>query len=155
MEHHTSSTITPERPLRIPRAIWVIGAGLVAALLAIFVFKVAVGTVFTFSLFGLMAFSHLFMHGGHGSDSGHGDSPPRRAGRMPMLISKTSAAVIPGVAISVQLLAHAVVRSRLPAAPVATNRFCPGPPWPGLAGGTSRPGRPDLLPTWPARPPGA
>ena len=76
MEHHTSSTITPERPLRIPRAIWVIGAGLVAALLAIFVFKVAVGTVFTFGLFGLMAFSHLFMHGGHGSHGSHGDSPP-------------------------------------------------------------------------------
>ena len=64
-------TITPDRPFCIPTAVWVGAAGLVAALVAIFVLKVAPGTVLTYGLIGLMAFSHLFMHSGHGSHSGH------------------------------------------------------------------------------------
>lgn len=73
MEHpHTPSTITPDRPFRIHPAVWLIAAGLIAALAAIFVFKVAVGTVITYGLVGLMILSHLFMHGGHGSHGGHG-----------------------------------------------------------------------------------
>ncbi len=73
MEHpHTPSTITPDRPFRIHPAVWLIVAGLLAALAAIFVFKVAVGTVITYAFLGLMLISHLFMHGGHGSHDGHG-----------------------------------------------------------------------------------
>lgn len=69
---HTPPTLSSDRPFRIPPAVWLIAAGLVAALVAIFVFKVALDTVFFFSLLGLMLFSHLFMHGGHGSHGGHG-----------------------------------------------------------------------------------
>ena len=73
MEHpHTPSTITPDRPFRIHPAVWLIAAGIIAALAAIFVFKVAVGTVITYGFIGLMLISHLFMHGGHGSHGGHG-----------------------------------------------------------------------------------
>ena len=79
MEHpHTPSTITPDRPFRIHPAVWLIVAGLVAALAAIFVFKVAVGTVISYGFIGLMALSHLFMHGGHGSHGGHGAEPQGR-----------------------------------------------------------------------------
>jgi hypothetical protein len=52
--------------------VWLIAVGLVSALVALFVFKVALDTVLTYSFIGLMLFSHLFMHGGHGSHSGHG-----------------------------------------------------------------------------------
>ncbi|MBI3361538.1 MAG: hypothetical protein HY023_10560 [Chloroflexi bacterium] len=67
----TQTTLTPDRPFRIPTIAWVAAGGLVAALVAIFVFKVAAGTVLIYGLFGLMALSHLFMHGGHGSHGGH------------------------------------------------------------------------------------
>lgn len=84
MEHpHTPSVIEPDRPFRIPPAVWLIGAGLIAALVAFFVFKVAIGTVITYSLIGLMLSSHLFMHGGHGSQGGHsqsGNPPANTAG---------------------------------------------------------------------------
>lgn len=69
---HTTPTVTPDRPFRIPTTAWVVAAALVAALVAIFVFKVALGTVLIYGLGGLMIFSHLFMHGGHGSHGGHG-----------------------------------------------------------------------------------
>lgn len=73
MQHkHTNSAITPDRPLRIHPAVWVIGAGFIIALVAIFVFKVAIGTVITYAFIGLMLSSHLYMHGGHGSHGGHG-----------------------------------------------------------------------------------
>ncbi len=78
MEHqHTPSTITPDRPFRIHPAVWLIAAGIIAALAATFVFKVAVGTVITYGFIGLMAISHLFMHGGHG---GHGGAPANKDG---------------------------------------------------------------------------
>lgn len=78
MEHpHTPSTITPDRPFRIHPAVWLIAAGIIAALAAIFVFKVAVGTVITYGLVGLMIISHLFMHGAHG---GHGGAPANKDG---------------------------------------------------------------------------
>lgn len=57
---------------RIPKAVWFLLAGLVIALVAIFLFKVAVGTVVSYGFLGLMMFSHFFMHGGHGS---HGAQP--------------------------------------------------------------------------------
>ena len=71
MEHHTSPLMVSDRRLRIPIAAWVILAGLVVALLAIFVFKVAVGTVVTYGFLGLMVLSHFFMHGGYGSHGSH------------------------------------------------------------------------------------
>lgn len=78
MEHqHAPSTITPDRPVRVHPAVWLIAAGIVAALVAIFVFKVEIGTVFTYGVIGLMALSHLFMHGGHG---GHGGAPAKKDG---------------------------------------------------------------------------
>jgi hypothetical protein len=49
MEHqHAPSTITPERPFRVHPVVWLIAAGIVAALVAIFIFKVEIGTVFTY-----------------------------------------------------------------------------------------------------------
>ena len=79
MEHqHPNSAMTPDRPFRIPPAVWLIAAGLIAALVAVFVFKVAIGTVITYSFIGLMLISHLFMHGGHGSHGGHSEEAQRR-----------------------------------------------------------------------------
>lgn len=84
MEHpHPHSTMTPHRPFRIHPAVWLIAAGLIAALAAIFVFNVAVGTVITYGLVGLMLICHLFMHGVHGSHGGrgqHGGAEARRGG---------------------------------------------------------------------------
>ncbi len=68
---------TPGRTFRIPPVVWVTAVvGLVAALVAVFAFKVAVGTVLTYGFFGLMMLSHLFMHGGHGSHGGHAGHGP-------------------------------------------------------------------------------
>jgi hypothetical protein len=61
--------LTAERPLHIPPVVWFLGVGLVIALIAVFVFKVAVGTVAYYGLFAFMMGSHFFMHGSHG---GHG-----------------------------------------------------------------------------------
>ena len=81
MEHqHTPSTITPDRPFRIHPAVWLSAAGLIAALVAIFVFKVAIGTVLTYGFVGLMLISHLFMHGSHGGHGGHGGAPANKDG---------------------------------------------------------------------------
>ena len=55
-----------DRPLRIPPVVWVLGGGLIAALVAIFVFNVAVNTVVYYGFFALMMGSHFFMHGSHG-----------------------------------------------------------------------------------------
>ena len=72
MEHqHTPSVIEPDRPFRIHPAVWLIAASLIAALVAIFVFKVAIGTVITYSFLGLMLIGHLFMHGSHGGQGAH------------------------------------------------------------------------------------
>jgi len=68
MESHPSVT---DRSLRIPPIVWFLGLGLIAALVAIFVFNVALSTVAYFGFIALMVGSHLFMHGGHG---GHGNS---------------------------------------------------------------------------------
>ena len=68
MESHPSVT---DRPVRIPRIVWFLGAGLVAAVVAIFFFNVALNTVASYGFFALMIGSHLFMHGGHGGHAGH------------------------------------------------------------------------------------
>ncbi len=72
MENPISSLPISATIRSIPRVVWFLLAGFVVALVAIFVFKVAVGTVVSYSFLGLMMFSHLFMHGGHGSHSSHG-----------------------------------------------------------------------------------
>lgn len=61
-------------PLRIRPLAWFLGLGLIAALTAIIIFKVATGTVFYYGLLVLMIGGHFFMHGshaGHGSSQGH------------------------------------------------------------------------------------
>jgi hypothetical protein len=71
MEHNSP---IDDRPFRIPPIVWVLGIGLVVALLAIFVFNVAVKTVVYYGFFALMMGSHFFMHGshgGHGGPAGH------------------------------------------------------------------------------------
>ena len=62
MESHPSAT---DRPVRIPPIVWFLGLGLIAALIAIFVFNVALNTVAYYGFFALMFGSHFFMHGGH------------------------------------------------------------------------------------------
>ena len=56
------------RPLRIPPIVWVLGGGLIAALVAIFVFNMAVNTVVYYGFIALMIGSHFFMHGSHGGN---------------------------------------------------------------------------------------
>ena len=63
MESHPSVT---DRPVRIPPIVWFLGLGLIAVLIAIFVFNVALNTVAYYGFFALMIGSHLFMHGSHG-----------------------------------------------------------------------------------------
>lgn len=72
MEHNSNVDID-DRPLRIPPIVWVLGGGLIAALVAIFVFNVAVSTVIYYGFFVLMMGSHFFMHGGHGGHQ-HGST---------------------------------------------------------------------------------
>lgn len=73
MENHPSVT---DRPVRIPRIVWFLGIGLVIALIAIFVFNVAVGTAAYYGLFAFMLGSHFFMHGGHGGHGSHAENQP-------------------------------------------------------------------------------
>jgi len=81
MEHHTTSSASDTTSqVRIPTAAWVLLAAVVIAFIAIIVFKVAVGTVITFGLIGLMMFSHLIMHGGHSSHSTHSDHTSSQTG---------------------------------------------------------------------------
>ena len=79
MEHHTSTSAGFPRLLGIPSVVWVILAGVAAALIAIFVFKVATGTVLTYGFLSLMLLHHMFMHGGHGSHSTHGSQTNSQA----------------------------------------------------------------------------
>jgi hypothetical protein len=60
-----------DRLFRIPPIVWVLSVGLVVALLAIFVFNVAVKTVVYYGFFALMMGSHFFMHGSRGGPAGH------------------------------------------------------------------------------------
>ena len=67
MESHPPVT---DRPVRIPPIVWFLGLGLVAAVVAIFFFNVALNTVAYYGFFSLMIGSHLFMHGGHSGNNG-------------------------------------------------------------------------------------
>jgi hypothetical protein len=60
---------TPTNKVRIQPLVLITVAGLLAALAAIFVFKVAIGQVINYGLIGAMILSHFLMHTGHG---GHG-----------------------------------------------------------------------------------
>ena len=66
MEQNTNIT---EHERKIPPVVWLLGVGLLAAVIAILVFNVAVNTVVYYGFFALMMGSHFFMHGSHG---GHG-----------------------------------------------------------------------------------
>jgi hypothetical protein len=59
-----------DRPVRIPPVIWFLSAALIVALIAVFVFNVAVGTVTYYGFIALFVGSHFFMHGGHGGHNG-------------------------------------------------------------------------------------
>ena len=72
MESHPSVT---DRPVRIPPIVWFLGAGLIAAVVAIFFFNVALNTVASYGFFALMIGSHFFMHGSHGGHGGHTGQP--------------------------------------------------------------------------------
>jgi hypothetical protein len=71
---HTHST-TGDRPVRIPRLVWIIGGGLLIAFVAVVVFNVPFNTVASIGLIALMMGSHFFMHGGHGDHSQHNNAP--------------------------------------------------------------------------------
>ncbi len=68
MESYPSVT---DRPVRIPPIVWFLGLGLIAVLVAIFFFNVALNTVASYGFFALMVGSHLFMHGAHSGHGGH------------------------------------------------------------------------------------
>ena len=72
MEQPSQFSQLTKRLGRIPTTVWFLGFGLVAALVALLVFKVAVGTVVSYSFFTLMMGSHFFMHGSHGGHAGAG-----------------------------------------------------------------------------------
>ena len=69
MEHNSSIS---NRQLKIPSIVWILGLGLIVALVAVFVFNVAINTVAYYGFFALMIGSHFFMHGSHASHGGHG-----------------------------------------------------------------------------------
>ena len=71
MEHPHTSTPVSNRPFRVPIMVWLLAAGLLIALAAIFIFDVSVSTVGTYALLVLFMGSHFFMHGGHGGHGAH------------------------------------------------------------------------------------
>jgi len=63
---------TTDRPQRIPRIAWIVGAGLLVALVAVAVFNVPLNTVVYYGFIILMIGGHFFMHGSHGGHGAHG-----------------------------------------------------------------------------------
>ena len=80
MEQHTPTSMGSTRLLGIPTVVWVILAGVAAALVAIFVFKVATSTILTYGFLSLMLLHHMFMHGGHASHGAHDSQTSLKAG---------------------------------------------------------------------------
>jgi len=71
MEHSTNET--PER-LPLPVWAWLLFGGLIAAVIAVFIFSVPLKTVGTWGLIAVLVGSHFFIHGshgGHGAATGH------------------------------------------------------------------------------------
>lgn len=62
---------TPSNKIHIPTVGLIAIIGLLTALVAIFVFKVALGTVLTYGLLAAMMLSHFWMHAGHGNHKDH------------------------------------------------------------------------------------
>ncbi|CAG0984399.1 hypothetical protein ANRL4_02077 [Anaerolineae bacterium] len=91
---HTHST-PDDRPLRIPRIVWMIGGGLLIALVAVVVFNVPLNTVASIGFFVLLMGSHLFMHGGHGDHSQHNHPPTNAANTDGTPTADGAAAVTP------------------------------------------------------------
>ena len=80
MEQHTPTSMGSTRLLGIPTVVWVILFGVAAALVAIFVLKVATSTVLTYGFLSLMLLHHMFMHGGHASHGAHDSQTSLKAG---------------------------------------------------------------------------
>lgn len=79
MEKNVNSS---QQQVKIPSAVWFLGAALAIGLVAIFAFKVAVGTVAYYGFLAFMVGGHFFMHGSHGShgsSAGHQHSPTSTA----------------------------------------------------------------------------
>ena len=68
MEHNPPTT---DQPVPIPPVVWLLGLGLIVALVAIFGFGVPLGTVGYYALIAFFVGSHFFMHGSHGAHGGH------------------------------------------------------------------------------------
>jgi fatty acid desaturase len=62
---------TPSNKFRIPTFGLIAIIGLLATLVAIFVFKVSLITVLTYGLVVAMMLSHFWMHAGHGNHNDH------------------------------------------------------------------------------------
>ncbi|MBI1794124.1 MAG: hypothetical protein HYR70_08020 [Chloroflexi bacterium] len=79
MEQNTDIT---QRSRRIPRIVWFLAIGLVIALIAIFVFNVAVNIVAYYGFIVVMVGSHFFMHGSHGGHGNHAEQQPGAASNL-------------------------------------------------------------------------
>jgi|APHig6443718053_1056840.scaffolds.fasta_scaffold572586_1 hypothetical protein len=62
---------TPTNNFRIPTLGLIAIGGLFIALIAVIVFKVAIGTVIYYSFIAVMILSHFWMHAGHGNHKNH------------------------------------------------------------------------------------
>ncbi len=93
---HTHSTMG-DRPTRIPRLVWIVGGGLLIALVAVVIFKVPVNTVVYYGFFALMIGSHFFMHGSHGGHGDHSqqDSPPTNTEIVDSVTNASDTTLIP------------------------------------------------------------
>ena len=77
MESHPSVT---DRPVRIPPIVWFLSIALIVAVVAIFVFNVAITTVANYGFLALMFGSHFFMHGNHTGHNGHSTKNRQQSG---------------------------------------------------------------------------
>lgn len=58
---------------QIPLTIWLIGAGLIVGLIAIFVFQYPVRSLGTLAFYGLFIGGHFLMHRGHSNHAAHNE----------------------------------------------------------------------------------
>lgn len=72
MEHNHTDT---NRRWHIPSVIWLVGVGLLVALLAVVFFNVPVSSVVTWSIFIVLMFGSHFLHGGHGNHDSRHEQP--------------------------------------------------------------------------------
>jgi len=67
---------SPTNKVQIQPLVLITVAGLLAALVAVFVFKVAVGQVINYGLIGAVILSHFWMHAGHAGHGQHQEQTP-------------------------------------------------------------------------------